>query len=269
MTTETLIDRFRATFDRKPEFVARAPGRIEVIGNHTDYNGGPVLGAAIDRDTWVGLARRKDLAPTIRERRPPGDSRAWRRRHGAPDGHPVLGQLPAWSPGRHAGVGHPDSRGLRLPGRLERSHGGGPQQQRCDRAFVLPGLPGGRGQDRPARGAGGLGAESRERVCRRAVRDLGPGRVLLRPQGPLGLHRLPRAPLRHRAGARRIELLDFQHAHEARADRRPLCGQAPGMHGCGEGHRCAAPGRRHAAHARGGRDQAIKDGLQAGPPRHR
>jgi len=37
--------------------MARAPGRIEFIGNHTDYNGGTVLGAAIDRGICVGLAR--------------------------------------------------------------------------------------------------------------------------------------------------------------------------------------------------------------------
>jgi galactokinase len=53
-----LIERFRAVFSREPEIIARAPGRIEVIGNHTDYNGGTVLGAAIDRGVWVGLARR-------------------------------------------------------------------------------------------------------------------------------------------------------------------------------------------------------------------
>jgi galactokinase len=55
-----LIERFRAAYSREPEIVSRAPGRIEFIGNHTDYNGGPVLGAAIDRSTWVGLARRGD-----------------------------------------------------------------------------------------------------------------------------------------------------------------------------------------------------------------
>ncbi|MEO5960966.1 MAG: galactokinase [Opitutaceae bacterium] len=53
-------EKFRRTFGRGPEFVARAPGRIEFIGNHTDYNGGTVLGAAIDRGVWVGLARRSD-----------------------------------------------------------------------------------------------------------------------------------------------------------------------------------------------------------------
>jgi galactokinase len=55
-----LIEKFRATFGRAPEIAARAPGRIEFIGNHTDYNGGTVLGAAIDRSVWVALARRTD-----------------------------------------------------------------------------------------------------------------------------------------------------------------------------------------------------------------
>jgi len=36
--------------------ITRAPGRIEFIGNHTDYNGGAVLGAAIDRYVWVAAA---------------------------------------------------------------------------------------------------------------------------------------------------------------------------------------------------------------------
>jgi galactokinase len=56
--TDLLIERFRAVFSREPEIIARAPGRIEVMGNHTDYNGGTVLGAAINRSVWVGLARR-------------------------------------------------------------------------------------------------------------------------------------------------------------------------------------------------------------------
>lgn len=35
--------------------MARAPGRIEFIGNHTDYNGGTVLGAAINLGVWVAV----------------------------------------------------------------------------------------------------------------------------------------------------------------------------------------------------------------------
>ncbi|MFO1448148.1 MAG: galactokinase [Opitutaceae bacterium] len=51
---------FQTIYGRPPEVVTRAPGRIEFIGNHTDYNGGSVLGAAINRGVWVGLARRDD-----------------------------------------------------------------------------------------------------------------------------------------------------------------------------------------------------------------
>jgi galactokinase len=36
-----------------PRFIGRAPGRVELLGNHTDYNGGLVLAAAVDRETTV------------------------------------------------------------------------------------------------------------------------------------------------------------------------------------------------------------------------
>ena len=51
---------FERAFDRKPEIVCRAPGRIEFVGNHTDYNGGLVMGAAIDREVRVAMALRTD-----------------------------------------------------------------------------------------------------------------------------------------------------------------------------------------------------------------
>ncbi len=41
-------------------FSAWAPGRVELLGNHTDYNGGVVLGAAIDRGLMVRGWRRDD-----------------------------------------------------------------------------------------------------------------------------------------------------------------------------------------------------------------
>lgn len=47
---------FREIFGRDATAVARAPGRVEFIGNHTDYNGGAVLGAAIDRHVVVAAA---------------------------------------------------------------------------------------------------------------------------------------------------------------------------------------------------------------------
>ena len=51
---------FQQVYGRSPAFVTRAPGRIEFIGNHTDYNGGTVLGASIDRGVWVAVAPRSD-----------------------------------------------------------------------------------------------------------------------------------------------------------------------------------------------------------------
>ena len=45
--------RFRSHFGGEPDFVARAPGRINLIGEHTDYNGGFVLPAAINRTIQV------------------------------------------------------------------------------------------------------------------------------------------------------------------------------------------------------------------------
>lgn len=45
---------------REPAVVARAPGRVNLIGEHTDYNDGFVLPMAIDRAAWLALAPRSD-----------------------------------------------------------------------------------------------------------------------------------------------------------------------------------------------------------------
>lgn len=44
---------FEEAFGSAPEFVARAPGRVNLIGEHTDYNGGFVLPVAIDRTVLI------------------------------------------------------------------------------------------------------------------------------------------------------------------------------------------------------------------------
>ncbi|HUJ44000.1 MAG TPA: galactokinase [Opitutaceae bacterium] len=54
---DRLIKQFASLYGGPPEVVARAPGRIEFIGNHTDYNGGTVLGAAISLGVWVAARR--------------------------------------------------------------------------------------------------------------------------------------------------------------------------------------------------------------------
>jgi galactokinase len=51
---------FRTRFDGPAEIIVRAPGRVELIGNHTDYNDGFVLPMAIDRQCLVLARRRTD-----------------------------------------------------------------------------------------------------------------------------------------------------------------------------------------------------------------
>jgi len=41
----------------RPEVVAFAPGRVNLIGEHTDYNGGFVLPVAVNRYVWVAASR--------------------------------------------------------------------------------------------------------------------------------------------------------------------------------------------------------------------
>jgi len=64
MSEKTVMDdlpkRFREIFKRNSAVVARAPGRVNLIGEHTDYNEGFVLPAAIERATYMAAAPRKD-----------------------------------------------------------------------------------------------------------------------------------------------------------------------------------------------------------------
>ncbi|HEV2349955.1 MAG TPA: galactokinase [Terriglobia bacterium] len=55
---------FQKIFGSAPELTVRAPGRVNLIGEHTDYNNGYVLPAAIDR--YVYFAGRKRTDRTVR-----------------------------------------------------------------------------------------------------------------------------------------------------------------------------------------------------------
>ncbi len=51
---------FERRFGAPPTFVVRAPGRVNLIGEHTDYNDGFVLPMAIDRAVWIAMRPRPD-----------------------------------------------------------------------------------------------------------------------------------------------------------------------------------------------------------------
>jgi galactokinase len=57
---ERSIHAFRETFGREPAVVAFAPGRVNLIGEHTDYNDGFALPCALEFGTAVALAPRED-----------------------------------------------------------------------------------------------------------------------------------------------------------------------------------------------------------------
>lgn len=60
VSTDLAAQRFKDTFGHVPEFFCRAPGRVNLIGEHTDYNDGFVLPMAIERDTVLAVCRRDD-----------------------------------------------------------------------------------------------------------------------------------------------------------------------------------------------------------------
>ncbi|MCK6581314.1 MAG: galactokinase [Anaerolineae bacterium] len=57
---QRVTDAFTAQFGEPPTLITRAPGRVNLIGEHTDYNDGFVLPMAIDRAVWIALRPRQD-----------------------------------------------------------------------------------------------------------------------------------------------------------------------------------------------------------------
>lgn len=53
---QDLIDSFAAAYSAKPAAYSRAPGRLEILGNHTDYNEGFVLSCATGQATEMAIA---------------------------------------------------------------------------------------------------------------------------------------------------------------------------------------------------------------------
>ena len=60
---DAIADSLRHRFERSygtPPRIFRAPGRVNLVGEHTDYNDGFVMPAAIEFSTWVAAATRND-----------------------------------------------------------------------------------------------------------------------------------------------------------------------------------------------------------------
>ncbi len=60
MDITQLSEKFSEHFGDLPRWIVRAPGRVNLIGEHTDYNGGFVLPVAIDREVRIALRPRED-----------------------------------------------------------------------------------------------------------------------------------------------------------------------------------------------------------------
>jgi galactokinase len=56
----TLSKAFHEQLGAEPIIWCRAPGRVDLMGSHTDYNLGYVLTLPIDRDTWIAARPRED-----------------------------------------------------------------------------------------------------------------------------------------------------------------------------------------------------------------
>jgi galactokinase len=57
---------FQRAFGQPPQWIVRAPGRVNLIGEHTDYNDGFVLPIAIDRAIWIAFRPRSDGRVVVR-----------------------------------------------------------------------------------------------------------------------------------------------------------------------------------------------------------
>lgn len=60
MDKQALFAQFREHFSEEVRFFARAPGRVNLLGEHVDYNDGPVLPAAIDRSIYLAARPTND-----------------------------------------------------------------------------------------------------------------------------------------------------------------------------------------------------------------
>jgi galactokinase len=62
---QQVTEEFKRRFGEEPTLIVRAPGRVNLIGEHTDYNDGFVMPLAIDRAVWIAARPRDDFYVTL------------------------------------------------------------------------------------------------------------------------------------------------------------------------------------------------------------
>lgn len=76
--TEERLNHIKAAFTRRfsgePAFIARAPGRVNLIGEHTDYNDGYVMPCALSFDVLMAVRSRPDETVVLHSANFPGDA---------------------------------------------------------------------------------------------------------------------------------------------------------------------------------------------------
>ena len=69
-----LTDRFESAYGAQPVLWSRAPGRVDLMGSHTDYNMGYVMTMTTDMDTWIAARPRSDRRVRVRSLDVEGES---------------------------------------------------------------------------------------------------------------------------------------------------------------------------------------------------
>ncbi|GAA4515047.1 galactokinase [Actinoallomurus oryzae] len=88
---------FRETYGREPDGVWHAPGRVNLIGEHTDYNDGLVLPFALRQGVTVAAARRDDGVFALRSLQSPATAEVTDPAPGSVDGWAAYAAGVAWS----------------------------------------------------------------------------------------------------------------------------------------------------------------------------
>ena len=63
---QLITEQYRELYGSEPELWVRAPGRVDLMGSHTDYNLGFIMTMPISRDTWIAAGNTENSGPRMR-----------------------------------------------------------------------------------------------------------------------------------------------------------------------------------------------------------